>query len=284
LINIYIILKQTNLNFKLIKLSDFSEINNYKFFLFQLIYRNFTLIYKQTVLGPFWQIFNPLAQSAIFTLVFSEFAKISTNNLPPFLFYSSAMLGWVLFQSSLLKTSNSLINSSYILKFAYFPKLLIPISMFVESLIFFLIHFLIFIIIILIYSFNGYNLNINWNGLYFLPFVIIYIALLAVFLGMVICCWGSRYRDLLHIASYGSQFLFYGTPIIYSITTVPEKYKFLFYFNPLTYFIEYFRFVFLGTQLPNINFLFIGIIFFVITGVFSIYIFKKYTKNIIDYV
>jgi len=266
------------------KLSYFAEINYYKFFLFQLIYRNFTIIYKQTVLGPFWQIFNPLAQSAIFTLVFSEFAKISTNNLPPFLFYSSAMLGWVLFQSSLLKTSNSLINSSYILKFAYFPKLIIPISTFIESLIFFLIHFIIFIIIISIYSFNGYNLNINWVGLFFLPFVIIYIALLAVFLGMIICCWSSRYRDLLQIASYGSQFLFYGTPVIYSITSVPEKYKLLFYFNPLTYFIEYFRFVFFGTELPGIIFLFIGIIIFVITGVFSVYIFIKYTKNIIDYV
>jgi lipopolysaccharide transport system permease protein len=266
------------------KLSYFAEINYYKFFLFQLIYRNFTIIYKQTVLGPFWQIFNPLAQSAIFTLVFSEFAKISTNNLPPFLFYSSAMLGWVLFQSSLLKTSNSLINSSYILKFAYFPKLLIPISTFIESLIFFLIHFIIFIIIISMYSFNGYNLNINWIGLFFLPFVIIYIALLAVFLGMIICCWSSRYRDLLQIASYGSQFLFYGTPVIYSITSVPEKYKLLFYFNPLTYFIEYFRFVFFDTQLPGINFLFIGIIIFVITGVFSVYIFIKCTKNIVDHV
>ena len=135
-------------------MTDLKEIIKYKFFLVQLIYRNFSLIYKQTVLGPFWQILNPLIQSGVFSLVFGEFAKIPTNGVPPFLFYSSAMVGWVLFQSSFLKTSNSLINSSYILRFAYFPKLIIPISMFAESLIFFVIHFIIFLLVIFVYLFN----------------------------------------------------------------------------------------------------------------------------------
>jgi len=265
-------------------LTDLKEIIKYKFFLVQLIYRNFSLIYKQTVLGPFWQILNPLIQSGVFSLVFGEFAKIPTNGVPPFLFYSSAMVGWVLFQSSFLKTSNSLINSSYILRFAYFPKLIIPISMFAESLIFFVIHFIIFLLVIFVYLFNGYELSINWFGLSLLPFVILYISLLSVFLGMIISCWGARYRDLLQIGSYGSQLLFYGTPIIYSMKSVPEKLHFLFYFNPLTYFIEYFRFVFFNTELPHISYLITGIIFLIFIGTFSLYTFKNHTKNIIDYV
>lgn len=265
-------------------MTNLKELYKYKFFLFQLIYRNFSLIYKQTVLGPFWQILNPLIQSGVFSIVFGEFAKIPTNGVPPFLFYSSAMVGWVLFQSSFLKTSNSLINSSYILRFAYFPKIIIPIAMVFESLIFFTIHFLIFILILLAYIFNGFSLTINWLGLSLLPFIILYISLTSVFLGMIISCWGARYRDLLQIGSYGSQLLFYGTPIIYPMTSVPEKLHFLFYFNPLTYFIEYFRFVFFNTEIPDITFLFTGIIFLIITAFFSLYTFQKHTKNIIDYV
>ena len=114
----------------------------------------------------------------------------------------------VLFHSSFLKTSNSLINSSYILRFAYFPKLIIPISMFAEkSLIFFVIHFIIFLLVIFVYLFNGYELSINWFYI-LLPFVILYISLLSVFLGMIISCWGARYRDLLQIGSYGSHYYF----------------------------------------------------------------------------
>ena len=95
--------------------------------------------------------------------------------------------------------------------------------MFAESLIFFVIHFIIFLLVIFVYLFNGYELSINWFGLALLPFVILYISLLSVFLGMIISCWGARYRDLLQIGSYGSQLLFYGTPIIYSMKSVPEK-------------------------------------------------------------
>ena len=98
---------------------------------------------------------------------------------------------------------------------------------------------------------------------------------------MIISCWGARYRDLLQIGSYGSQLLFYGTPIIYSMKSVPEKLHFLFYFNPLTYFIEYFRFVFFNTELPHISYLITGIIFLIFVSTFSLYTLKKIIQKIL---
>ena len=265
-------------------LMNLKEIYEFKYFLLQLIYRNFSLIYKQTVFGPFWQILNPLIQSGIFSLIFGKFANIPTAGIPPFLFYSSAMLAWVFFESTLLKTANSLINSGYILRFAYFPKIIIPISILVEGIIFLIINLLIFLIILSFYFYNGLISNLNWGAILFLPLVALFIALLATFIGMIISCWGARYRDLMQIGVYGVRLLFYASPIIYSLGSVPSKLQYLFYFNPITYFLEYFRMAFFNIDGPDISFLISAIIFLLFIGIFALKIFNKFTKNIIDYV
>ena len=98
------------------KSTSLVEIFKYREFIFLLFVRNVATMYKQTVLGPFWQILNPLIQSLMFTLVFSKIAQLPTDEIPPFLFYSSAMLIWVFFQSTSLKTSDCFLNFLHHLK------------------------------------------------------------------------------------------------------------------------------------------------------------------------
>lgn len=263
---------------------EFNSIGKYKTFIYLLFLRNIATIYKQTIMGPFWQILIPLVQSGLFTLIFSKVAKLSTDDVPPFLFYSSAMLIWIFFQSTLLKSSDSLINFSNYIRNAYVPKITVVAALMLENIFIFLVNFIIFILIYSFYLFQGYNLEINFAYIILLPIVILYISTLSSALGLIVACLSAKFRDLRFITQYGIQIVFYGTPIIYSINTVPIEYKFLFYFNPLTFFVDYFRVAFFSTNPIEFNYLYSSVIIFIIVFFISKKLFEKTIGSVADYV
>jgi len=261
-----------------------SEIFKYRYFIYCLFLRNISTIYKQTVFGPLWQIINPLIQSLVFTLVFANIAKIPTNEIPPFLFYSSAMLCWVFFQSTLTKSSESFFNFASYIRNAYIPKITIVCSLILENIFIFAINFAIFFFIYFLYLCFNFDFNLNPWLLLILPIVLIYLSLLATSIGLIIACLSAKFRDLRFISQYSIQILFYGTPIIYSINNIPEKYKFFFYFNPLTFFVDYFRNIFFSNFTLDVNLLYSSIFIFIILFLMAKKLYCNIVGNVSDYV
>ena len=263
---------------------EFETIGKYKTFIYLLFLRNIATIYKQTIMGPFWQILIPIVQSGLFTLIFSKVANLSTDDVPPFLFYSSAMLIWIFFQSTLLKSSDTLINFSNYIRNAYVPKITIVAALILENIFIFSVNLIIFILIYFVYSIQGFNLEISFAYIIFLPIVVVYISILSSSLGLIVACLSSKFRDLRFVTQYGIQIVFYGTPIIYSINSVPVDYKFLFYFNPLTFFVDYFRVAFFSTNPIEFNYLYSSVIIFIIIFFISKKLFQNTIGDVADYV
>jgi lipopolysaccharide transport system permease protein len=274
----------TKIDAENIKLNFYRDLILFKPFLFQLVKRNLLQVYKQTVLGPFWQIINPIVQSFVLTLIFGKFLKFDTQGIPSFLFFLSGMIIWNFFQSTTAKTSDVFTNFSNYFYNCYFPRIIIPFALVIENYIYLLLHFFIFLFFYLYFYYSGSALSINFNLIIFLPFIFIYVSVLSLSFGLIISCLSAKYRDLKVISNYFLQLFFFFTPVIYSIDLIPENYKFVYFLlNPLIYPIILFKNIFFYTPLISILFLFIGLFFCLIFFFISIYIFQKISTKVADY-
>jgi lipopolysaccharide transport system permease protein len=263
---------------------NFKSVYSYRSFIYLLFLRNIATIYKQTILGPFWQILIPVIQSGLFTLVFSKIAKLSTDEIPPFLFYSSAMLAWIFFQSTWLKTSDTFLNFAGYIRNAFIPKITIVAALILENIFILTVNILIFLIIYIYHIILGYELKINFILLIFLPVVIIFLSCLASSIGLLIACLSAKFRDLKFISQYGIQIVFYVTPIVYSVNSIPEKYQYFFYLNPLTFYIDFFRSLFFSSGELNMNYFYSSFIMTIVVFTICLKIYKNTIGNVVDYV
>jgi lipopolysaccharide transport system permease protein len=140
---------------KIRNISLFLELLQYRKLILIIFRREFISSYKQTVLGPLWIVLNPLITSFVFTLIFSNIAKISTDQIPPFLFFFSGLTIWNLFQNNIIQISSFYISSASYFKKLYFPRLVIPFSYLLNNTIRFVIQFAILLLFIyVIYDFK----------------------------------------------------------------------------------------------------------------------------------
>ena len=243
--------------------------------------RDFVAKYKQTILGPLWFVIQPVLTTLMYTIIFSRVAKISTDGLPPILFYMSGTVAWTYFSVCLNSTSNTFINNAGIFGKVYFPRLTVPISIIISTLIQFLIQFVLLIVIMCFYYFKGVQFHIS-TFILLLPLLILLMALLSLGFGIVISSVTTKYRDLTQLVSFGVQLWMYATPIVYPLSSIPEKYRFWILLNPLTSIIETFRFALLGTGTVNISSLLYstGFAFVIIT--IGILLFNRVEKTFID--
>jgi lipopolysaccharide transport system permease protein len=261
----------------------FISILEYRFFLIQLVKRNLVLIYKQTVLGKLWPLLNIFLQSSVFTIIFSNLLKLPTDDVPPFLFYMCGMLVWFFFQSNTLKTSQIFTNFGHFFSLAYFPRLLIPISLIMENFIFLLINFSIFVLIYIAMLIIGYDINFNLKLIIFLPLVFIYIAILSFSVGLFISCLSAKYRDLALISNHGLQLLFFATPIVYSSNYLDGTFNFLNYLNPVSYPVVFIKSIFFSTEILSTNILIVNTITCITLFFLSVYFFNRVSRNVVDY-
>jgi lipopolysaccharide transport system permease protein len=261
----------------------FISILEYRFFLIQLVKRNLVLIYKQTVLGKLWPLLNIFLQSSVFTIIFSNLLKLPTDDVPPFLFYMCGMLVWFFFQSNTLKTSQIFTNFGHFFSLAYFPRLLIPISLIMENFIFLLINFSIFVLIYIAMLIIGYDINFNLKLIIFLPLVFIYIAILSFSVGLFISCLSARYRDLALISNHGLQLLFFATPIVYSSNYLDGTFNFLNYLNPVSYPVVFIKSIFFSTEILSTNILIVNTLTCITLFFLSVYFFNRVSRNVVDY-
>jgi lipopolysaccharide transport system permease protein len=209
------------------------------------VWRDFVSAYKQTILGPLWHIIQPLLTTITFTIVFGKIARLSTDGVPPFLFYLAGNVCWSYFANNINKTSSTFVGNSALLGKVYFHRLVIPISIAISNLVSFAIQLGIFLVFLAI-NYRAGN-NVHFTGWVFCtPLFLLMLAGYGLGGGIIVSALTTRYRDLTNLVAFGVQLLMFATPVILPLSQMPPKYRWVMECNPLTPVVEGFRRGFLG--------------------------------------
>ena len=257
------------------------EIFKYKDLLFLFVKRDFVSIYKQTIFGPLWFFLQPIITAITFTVIFGSLAKISTDGLPQILFYMCGITLWNYFADTLTKTSDTFSSNANIFGKVYFPRMIAPLSVVVSNLIKLGIQFLLFLGIWIYYLIQSDLIHPN-KMLVLIPFLIILIGFMALSFGIIISSLTTKYRDLKFLVTFGIQLMMYASPIVYPLSIVPEKYKWIIVANPVTSIIETFKYAFLGVG--EFSWLYLGYstLFTIILFMIGLVIFHRVEKSFMD--
>jgi lipopolysaccharide transport system permease protein len=222
------------------------ELWRYRDLIGQFVRRDFVAQYKQTILGPLWYLIQPLMTTITFTIIFGNIARLSTDGLPQFLFYMAGMTVWNYFAVCFTKTANALLAHSGLLGKVYFPRLAIPVSILISNLVTFAIQLGQFVAFALYFMIAGSSARPTlW--LLALPLLLVMMAGFGLGFGIIISALTTRYRDLQNVVGFGVQLLMYATPVIYPLSSIPDRWRWLIVLNPLTPVLETFRYAFLGS-------------------------------------
>ncbi len=257
------------------------DILYYSDLLFLFVKRDFIAQFKQTILGPLWFFIQPVMTTIIFTVVFGNMAKISTNGLPPTLFYMAGIVVWNYFAEVLTKTSDTFITNQQIFGKVYFPRIIVPLSIVISNLLKFGVQFLLFACFYIYYAvFTDTIVDTNMAAL-LLPVLIIMMAGLGLGFGLTISSLTTKYRDLRFLIQFGVQLAMYASPIVYPLH-VAGKYKMLILANPMTSIIETFKYGFLGQGEFSWFYLLYSFVFMIVILFIGISSFNKVEKSFID--
>ena len=208
-----------------------------------LAWRDVAVRYKQTVIGALWAILRPVLTMAIFTIIFGRIAKLPTEGSAPYpLMVFAGMLPWTFFSTALSDASNSLVSSSNLISKIYFPRLIVPTATILVALVDFAVSFGILILLMIWYQFAP-----SWH-LVFLPLFILVAFLAAVGPGLWTTALNVKYRDFRYVVPFVVQFGLYMSPVGFSSSVIPEKWRLLYSLNPMVGVIDGFRWAILGGQ------------------------------------
>ena len=225
---------------------NLKEIWDYRDLLKMLIEKNLKLVYKQTILGPAWMVINPILTSIIFTFVFGSFAGISTDGVPPFLFYVAGNTIWGLFNTAVTNTSNTFVNNQAVFTKIYFPRLVTPLAMVINSAINFLIQLAALMVFFVVYMITGTGVSFHIRMLLVVPLVV-QTCMLALGVGLISSCLGAKYRDFRYIITLVMNLWMYVTPVVYPMSLTGGWMNFILTLNPMTPIVSNFKWAFLGS-------------------------------------
>jgi len=237
---------------------DFKEIWLYKDLFYTFISRNIKVRYKQTAIGVIWAIFQPVLTMLIFTIFFGRLVKVPSENIPYPVFVFAGLLYWNYFSAAVNGASNSLVDSEGIIKKVYFPRLIIPFSSSATPLVDFFFSLIVFFVIAMYYNFFT-----TIQGVLIIPILLLVAFLSSTGLGLFFASVNVKYRDVRHALPFFIQILLYLTPVIYPVSLIPEKFKWLIFLNPLAGVITVARDTLLH-KLP-VDWTILGISFFIST-------------------
>lgn len=255
------------------------ETFQYRDLIMLFVKRDFTALYKQTVLGPLWAIIQPLLTTVVFTIVFGNLAGLTTADIegnfiiPGFLFYMAGNICWSYFSTTLTATSNTFLSNQATMGKVYYPRLVSPIATSISNLISFGIQFVMFLIFWCFYLTKGGTSIRITPMLLLVPLTVIQMLILSVGVGIIISSVTTKYRDLAMLVGFGLQLWQYGSPIAYGLGLIPEKVMFLYMLNPVTPIVTTFRYAMFGfgyfnlvsyitSWIISLSLFFIGLILF----------------------
>lgn len=253
------------------------DIWRYRELFYFLAWRDILVRYKQTVIGVAWALLRPLITMIVFTVVFGKLAKLPSGNVPYAVMVFTALLPWQFFASAFSEAGNSLVGNSGLISKVYFPRLIIPTSAIIVSLVDFMISG-----VVLGGLMFWYGVAPDWR-IATLPFFIMIAFSAALGAGLWIAALNVRYRDFRHIVPFVVQLGLYVSPVGFSSAIVPEKWRLLYSLNPMVGVIDGFRWAILGGKFslywPGLALSIVLVIFGLVTGVWY---FRKTEKTFAD--
>jgi len=255
---------------------DVRALWDYRELLHFLAWRDVKVRYKQAVLGGLWAIIQPVLMAVVFTIFLSRVAGIRSDGVPYPLFVYSGLILWQMFSLSLTQASGSIVSSASLVTKVYFPRLVIPLSSILVSLVDAAIASTV-LVAMLIY----YRIPVTL-AIFTLPFFL----LLAVLTAIAVSCWSSalnvQYRDVRWIIPFLIQAWLFATPVMYPSTLVPDAWRPLFGLNPMVGAVEGFRWALLGQAPPSLPMLTVSSAAMLIVLIGGLYYFRSVEQSFAD--
>jgi len=216
------------------------EVWRYHELLYFLVWRNLKIRYKQTAIGVAWVVLQPLMTMGIFTLFFGRLAKLPSDGLPYPVFYFAALVPWTYFSTALQNCTSVVVENQNVITKVYFPRLILPLTAVISSLVDFAIGFGVLLIVTFVYGIRPGPAAI-W-----LPVLLLLAVLTALGVGLWMSALNALYRDVRYIVPFVVQFWMFASPVAYPSSLVPQRWRWLYGLNPLTGVIDGFRWALTG--------------------------------------
>src|ERR1700736_5818362 len=253
-----------------------AEVWEYRELLYFFVWRDIKIRYKQTVVGVLWVVLQPLLTMGVFTLFFGRLAKLPSEGLPYPVFYFAALVPWAYFATSLGTCTNVLVGNQHVITKVYFPRLVLPFAAVCTALLDLAIGFVVMVIITLAY---GYRPG---PAILLIPLFVLLAQMTALAVGLWTCALNALYRDMAAIVPFVIQFLMLASPVGYSSTLVPPKWRVLYHLNPMADVIDGFRWAVTGRgHAPSLTiFIAAGMVAVVLVG--GLMFFQRVEGTVVD--
>jgi lipopolysaccharide transport system permease protein len=226
---------------------NLNELWEYRELLWAFGSRDIKVRYKQTILGAAWAILQPLVTMLIFSVIFGRLAGIPSDGFAYPVFVYTGLLPWMLFAGAINSCAGSMVGSAQMVSKIFFPRIMIPFSAIGAGIVDFVVSACILLLIMVVY-------NIPWTWhLLVAPLMFAGVVLVALGVGTALSALTVSYRDFRYVVPFMVQIWMYLTPVVYPLSFIPEKWRWVLYFNPLTGYIDGFRSVFLGKEFDIIG-------------------------------
>lgn len=226
---------------------DLRAVWTYRNLIWLFFKRDFVAFYKQTVLGPLWYLIQPTLTAFTFYIIFGRIANISTNGVPPFLFYMSGIVLWGYFANCLTNNSEIFSKNASLFGKVYFPRMVVPISVAMSGVVAFGIQFGLLLTVTLMFVLTNGSVSFPGPGIVLIPVLIFYVACLGVGVGLIVSAMTVRFRDLAFAAGFVTQLWMFATPVVYPYTQIPVQYQWFFFINPMSAPVETIRHLMFST-------------------------------------
>lgn len=266
--------KRLNINVK--------ELWRYRDLIWMFVKKDFSLIYKQTILGPLWIFLMPFITTVIYTVVFGNIANISTDGIPKLLFYMAGNALWSFFAQCINKTANTFKENATVFGKVYFPRLTKPISIVISAGINFWIQMIMFVCFWIYYICTG-AVHPNWCYMPILLLIIPVMGCMALGCGIIVSSLTTKYRDLAIVVTFGVSLWMYATPVVYPLSTASDGLlRTVLLVNPVTQMMEIFRFILLGEGIITLVGIIWSLVFTVLVLLGGVMLFNKVEKTFMD--
>jgi len=254
----------------------FNELWRYRELFWFLALRDILVRYKQAVIGIAWSIIQPLFTMIVFSVIFGRLAKLPSDGVPYPILIFTALLPWQFFANSMSSASQSIVGSAAIISKVYFPRLIIPTSAVISGTIDFCISFGILIGMMVWYKI------VPTANIIYLPLFLLLAFTAALGIGLWLSALNVEFRDVFYVVPFLVQAGQYISPVAYSSSIIPEKWKLLYSLNPMAGVIDGFRWSILGTATPNWASVIISVISVLIIFVSGLLYFRKMERTFAD--
>lgn len=216
------------------------ELIRYRELLYFLVWRDIKVRYRQTILGAVWAIFQPLMYAIIFTIFLGNLARMPSEGIPYSIFVFAGLLPWTFFSNAVSSAGQSLVGSAHLITKVYFPRIFILTAKIFTALLDFVIS-----IVVLFVMLPFYHMGLTWN-IFLLLFLILLTIICAIGVGSLLSSLNVEYRDFQYVIPFMTQIWMFCSPVVYPVSIVPEKWRWVLALNPMTGILDGYRAAFLG--------------------------------------